>query len=230
MQKAFRKLPPDRQGEILDAAARVFAGKGYHRASIPAICEEAGVSNGALYKYFRNKEEIYLSVLNHGIDLMIHDLFRRYTAHADSLFEALETLFDGLRRFTNRYRPYVEMWVDLSSCSMNRFAAGISERVETEGMKLFRELIEEAKRKGEVDTALSTELATYALDCHLTLYTYSLVSTYHRNRYAAFFKDGRGSVSSRDKIALTVKSAKQMLGRQIDPAGRSSASPSKPLP
>lgn len=212
MQSTFKKLPPKRQTEILDAAARVFAEKGYHRASTPDICARAGVSNGALYKYFRNKEAIYLSVMNHGIDLMVDDLFRKYTARSDSLFEALETLFEGLTRFTKRYRPYVEIWMDLSSCSMNRFAAEISAKVEAEGRNLFRRLIEEAKTRGEVDPSLNTELAAYALDCHLTLYTYSLVSEYHRKRFSAFFKDGRRGPSQQEKIALVVESARLLLG------------------
>ena len=83
------------------AAARVFAEKGYHRASTPDICVRAKVSNGALYKYFRNKEAIYISVLNHGIDLMT-EMFRKYTDESESFFEAIEALFDGLRRNLGR--------------------------------------------------------------------------------------------------------------------------------
>jgi AcrR family transcriptional regulator len=212
MQKAFKKLAPKRQEEILDAVAGVFAEKGYHQASIPAICEAAGVSNGALYKYFRNKEEIYLSVLHHGIDLMINDLFRKYTADSESIFQALEALFKGLTKFTQRYRPYVEMWVGLSSCSMNRFSADVATKIEQEGHKLFHRLIEEAKRRGEIDENLSTDLTTYSLDCHMTLFTYSLVSEYHRRRFSAFFKEGRRGPSQQEKVALIVESAKQLFG------------------
>lgn len=212
MQSTFKKLPPKRQTQILDAAAQLFAEKGYHRASTPDICARAGISNGALYKYFKNKEALYRSVINHGIDLMIEDLFRKYTDHSASFFEALESLFDGLRRFTKRYRPYVEIWVDLASCSMNRFAAEISAKVEAEGRSLFRRLIEEGKTRGEIDASLNTDLATYTLDCHMTLFTYSLVSEYHRRRFSAFFKEGRRALSQEEKVALVVESARLLLG------------------
>jgi len=211
MQETFKKLPRKRQTEILDAAARVFAEKGYHRASTPDICACAGISNGALYKYFRNKEAIYVSVMNHGIDLMT-DMFRKYTDESESFFEGIAALFDGLRRFTRRYRPYVEIWVDLSSCSMNRFAAEISATVEAEGRKLFRALIEEAKDRGEIDSSLNTDLVTYTLDCHMTLFTYSLVSEYHRKRFSAFFNAGLQGPSQKEKIALVVESAKLLVG------------------
>ena len=214
MQAAFKKLPPKRRTEILDAAASVFAERGYHQASTPDICARAGVSNGALYKYFRNKEAIYVSVMNHGIDLMIHDLFRKCTERSGSFFEVLEALFVGLGRFTKRRRPYVEMWVDLASCSMNRFAGEIAAKVESEGRSLFRRLIEEARARGELDPSIDAELVTYALDCQMTLFTYWLVSEYHRKRFSAFFRHGPGSLSQEKKIALVIESARLLIGRE----------------
>ncbi|RLB79785.1 MAG: TetR/AcrR family transcriptional regulator, partial [Deltaproteobacteria bacterium] len=55
MLKTFKKLPRKKQIAILDAAAAVFASKGYYQANVGEICRRAGISNGALYKYFKNK-------------------------------------------------------------------------------------------------------------------------------------------------------------------------------
>ena len=43
---------------ILDAAARVFARKGFHASRVGDIAEEAGVAHGLLYHYFASKEEV----------------------------------------------------------------------------------------------------------------------------------------------------------------------------
>ena len=196
--------------DILKTAHDLFWKFGIRRVTIEEICREANVSKMTFYKYFRNKEAIYISVLNHGIELMT-DMFRKHTDESESFLEAIETLFDGLTRFTRRYRPYVEIWVDLSSCSMNRFAAELSAKVEAEGRKLFRGLIEKAKDKGELDASLNTDLVTYALDCHMTLFTYSLVSEYHHKRFSAFFKDGLRGPTQKEKIALVVESAKLLV-------------------
>ena len=48
----------DRRRELLDAAARVFARKGFHASRVGDIAEEAGVAHGLLYHYFRSKEEV----------------------------------------------------------------------------------------------------------------------------------------------------------------------------
>jgi len=43
---------------ILDAAARVFARKGFHTSRVGDIAEEAGVAHGLLYHYFSSKDEV----------------------------------------------------------------------------------------------------------------------------------------------------------------------------
>jgi len=48
---------------LLDAAARVFAKRGYRRASVEEISSEAGYTIGALYSNFAGKEEVLLALL-----------------------------------------------------------------------------------------------------------------------------------------------------------------------
>lgn len=49
--------------ELLQAAKRVFLTKGYTRATMQDVMDEAGVSRGALYAYFDNLEHLYLELL-----------------------------------------------------------------------------------------------------------------------------------------------------------------------
>jgi AcrR family transcriptional regulator len=50
--------------EILAAAARVFAKRGFHAASLDAVAAEAGYSRGAVYYNFADKEELFLELLD----------------------------------------------------------------------------------------------------------------------------------------------------------------------
>jgi AcrR family transcriptional regulator len=52
----------DRRREIIEAAVRVFARKGYHASRVGDIAEAAGVSHGLLYHYFASKEEVLETV------------------------------------------------------------------------------------------------------------------------------------------------------------------------
>lgn len=56
----FKRIPLEKQRHILDTAMREFAGHGFHKANINAIAAKAGISIGALYKYFSSKEDLFL--------------------------------------------------------------------------------------------------------------------------------------------------------------------------
>ncbi len=52
-----------RQRQILEAAVTVFAEKGYHRATIKDIARTAGVADGTIYNYFKNKQDVMLNIV-----------------------------------------------------------------------------------------------------------------------------------------------------------------------
>ena len=52
-----------RREQILDAAARVFAEKGFHRATTREIAEAADVSEGTIYNYFASKNDLLIGMM-----------------------------------------------------------------------------------------------------------------------------------------------------------------------
>jgi AcrR family transcriptional regulator len=67
----FRRLPVDRQAQILDAAARAFGARGLQGASINRILAEVGLSKGAAYYYFEDKADLFDTVARHCWDAFI---------------------------------------------------------------------------------------------------------------------------------------------------------------
>src|SRR6266576_4294687 len=53
-----------RRTQILDAAAAVFAEKGFHRATIKEIARVAGIADGTIYTYFSSKTDVLLGILH----------------------------------------------------------------------------------------------------------------------------------------------------------------------
>ena len=52
-----------RRNQILDAAAAVFAEKGFHRATTKEIASTAGVSDGTIYNYFASKDDLLVGLM-----------------------------------------------------------------------------------------------------------------------------------------------------------------------
>ena len=53
----------DRREVILESALEVFAERGFHRASLDAVAERAGVSKALIYEHFESKQELHTAVL-----------------------------------------------------------------------------------------------------------------------------------------------------------------------
>ncbi len=58
----MRTKEGNKDKDILEAAVKVFASNGYHKAKISKIAEVAGVATGSVYVYFDNKESILLKI------------------------------------------------------------------------------------------------------------------------------------------------------------------------
>jgi AcrR family transcriptional regulator len=59
-----RQLVAARRRQILDAATRVFAERGYPRATIRQVARSAGVAEGTIYNYFADKEDLLFGLLD----------------------------------------------------------------------------------------------------------------------------------------------------------------------
>ena len=60
-----------RQDAILEAAQEIFFAKGLDQTTIDEVAEKAELSKGTIYLYFRSKEELYISVLLKGLNILI---------------------------------------------------------------------------------------------------------------------------------------------------------------
>ena len=58
-----------RRNQILDAAAAVFAEKGFHRATTKEIARAAGVSEGTIYNYFASKADLLIGIMTRLAEL-----------------------------------------------------------------------------------------------------------------------------------------------------------------
>ncbi|OGO19805.1 MAG: hypothetical protein A2Z14_08285 [Chloroflexi bacterium RBG_16_48_8] len=65
-----------RKDQILQAATAVFARLGFHKARMDDIAQEAGLSKGAVYWYFKSKDEIITTILDRFMDRELENIQR----------------------------------------------------------------------------------------------------------------------------------------------------------
>jgi len=139
-----------RRAEILRVAERLFIEQGFHQTGMAAICEAAGMSPGALYRYFPSKADIIRAVV------------AEERAVAAALFDALERAKDFPAQLV---KALDEAIVEVSDTSYARLALEIAAagardeevgallvETENEAHARLQATIERAKRDGQIDS------------------------------------------------------------------------------
>lgn len=62
----------DKRTLISEAAVEVFAEKGFHQARVADISKRAGVADGTIYLYFKNKDDLLLSIFEDSMTLLVN--------------------------------------------------------------------------------------------------------------------------------------------------------------
>jgi AcrR family transcriptional regulator len=92
-----RPKTPDLDHRILNAAAKLFAGNHFHEVRMEDISTEANVGKGTLYRYFRDKEELYLALLERAafqIEQLIDTRIRTRTDLKGKLIALTQAVLD----------------------------------------------------------------------------------------------------------------------------------------
>jgi TetR/AcrR family fatty acid metabolism transcriptional regulator len=165
-RRVARPKAADKSQRILDAATRVFARKGYFAARVSDIAKKAGVADGTIYLYFRNKEDILVRLFD--------EVMSQHVSQAREAVRALPSAPERLRTIAERH---------LAVLGENRDLAGVFQvelRQSTHFMERFtgswlrdyfdllHEVIDEGQRDGtlraDVDRRLAAKVLFGALD------------------------------------------------------------------
>jgi len=84
----------NKEKDILEAAIKVFAEVGYHKAKISKIAEIAGVATGSVYLYFKDKEDILLKIFEDIWNRLYEELNSVKSNDSLSPFDKFDAMID----------------------------------------------------------------------------------------------------------------------------------------
>jgi TetR/AcrR family fatty acid metabolism transcriptional regulator len=141
---------------ILRAAIKVFARSGFFNAKVADVAREAGVADGTVYLYFKNKDDILVSIFNHVMDEALA-LGRTSLAEVDDPVEKLKRIvWAHLDRLGRDRNLAVVFQVELRSST--KFMEQFSATKLSEYLELIRGVIEEGQASGVFRRGLNTKL------------------------------------------------------------------------
>ncbi len=135
-----------RNAEILDAARKAFAEKGYHGTSVEDIARRAGLAKGTLYLYYDSKRSLYWAALKDGLAALCRELERAVSS--------ADTTEAKIRAFMSTKLAYFHEHQDFFRVYYAEFGNSVAFNLSDDMKQLFllqlqigEKVIEEAVRK-----------------------------------------------------------------------------------
>jgi len=168
---------------IIEAAARVFANRGYNGTIIANIAREAGIGKGTIYEYFLSKEDLFFAVFQWFVQMTETEAKVSISALGGSASERLMALNDALLRswldLLDMYSLVMEFWSASASSKMRqRFKQAFRE-----GYRDFRQIVSALIRDG-------IEKAEFRPEVDAESVAAALVGTWDALLLQAWFDEG----------------------------------------
>ena len=166
----WERRPDERPREILDAALRVFAARGYSATRLEDVAAAAGVTKGTIYYYFENKEDLLFRLVasrDREIFANLEALMSDVTGPVSSKLRML--MRKGFCEATDESRRLLYVvFQELHAYAPKVFARIVQNNL-VEGWTLIAKLIERGKASGEFRQDADAEVAARVFTSGLVL-------------------------------------------------------------
>ncbi len=150
-----RRLP------IFDAAVKVFAEKGFARATVEEIAKNAGIAKGTIYYNYKGKKGLFLALLEEGI-ARLEAAVSREVARKDTVLTKLEALIAAQLGFFEEYRDYCKILLSEVWGLGHRWEEQV-QRLRSGYFQTIQELLKKGQAEGVIRRDLETETAAAAI-------------------------------------------------------------------
>ncbi len=139
-------MKEDKSLRILDAAIKVFARKGFYNSTIADVAKVAEVAEGTIYLYFKNKDDLLISIFEHSMGIFIQAALKE--------IEGIDDPKEKLKRFLGLHLRLVQENPDLAQVLQIELRQSSKFMKEYEGGKfseylnVVRSILEEGQAKG----------------------------------------------------------------------------------
>lgn len=183
--EVFKKISEEKKNRIIASAIREFSSHGYESANINNIAKNAGVSVGAMYKYFANKEELYYMIVHYCVE-SLKAWLEEAIREEDTLFGRIEKIIRAAQHYARENEELNKIYNMMTTDGNSGRVWKIVSDMESVGAELYTKLITEAQLKGEIRTDANPKAFAYFLDNIFILLHFSYGCEYYKERLKMF--------------------------------------------
>ncbi len=180
----LKKLTEEKREEVLRAGISEFAERGYYHAGMNGIAGRAGISVGALYKYYADKREFFGACLKKCME----DLEQVLTVVAepkDRLLVYADRLIEALQRHAREQGDCIRLYNQLAAGGIPGGEEWV-EKIEGLTARVYTGFMETAKRDGTARRDMDARLFAFFFDNLLMMLQFSYTCDYYRERFRIY--------------------------------------------
>jgi len=156
----------DKHQKIIQAAIRVFARKGFYNARVSEIAKEAEVADGTIYLYFKNKDDILISLFEEEMRKLIDTMKEDLSKQKDPIEKIKKFAMNHLSLISRNQDLAEVLQVELRQSS--KFMREYVKDHYMEFLNIFASIIKEGQEQGlfrdDVNTGIAKRAFFGALD------------------------------------------------------------------
>jgi len=157
----------NKRDQIVEAAALVFARRGYSGAVIAEIATQANIGKGTVYEYFKSKEDLFFAVFEWFQKKTQNAARVRISSLGGSAADRLRSLSDSLMGLWDEIQDafvlVMEFWAASASTQMRQRFKGAFKQLYDDYRKMVSALIREGIKSGEFRAEVEPEPVAAAL-------------------------------------------------------------------
>lgn len=162
MPKLAEAARQERRQALIEAAWRCASRKGFQATTVDDVCAEAGVSKGAFYVYFEQKQDLLLALLEDDAQFF-ERLIDRLSTNGGSAVQRLRTYARSVAERSSdpaRVQVTADLWTEMLTQALvrERFASSVQHRRER-----IRNWIEQGVAAGEITDIPANAFASILL-------------------------------------------------------------------
>ena len=132
----FDNISKEKRDRIINVATKEFALKGFENANINDIAKKAEISVGSLYKYFDNKQDLFLTIVNHNIATMDNLLTALSQSDEDILLK-VEQILRTIQKYSKENELIIKFYNVMTNENNPRFAGYFANEMESLTARIY---------------------------------------------------------------------------------------------
>ncbi|MBO4901404.1 MAG: TetR/AcrR family transcriptional regulator [Lachnospiraceae bacterium] len=176
-----KRLSDDKLNALIEAGIQEFATNGYGGARLSAIAARAGISVGVIYKYYADKETLFLACVRYSLQALT-DALMDVAGKSDDVFESLRSVVRTLISHAKEHQEINRMYHEITGVGASHFSAMLSKEVEEISAMVYTDLIRKAQEMGMCRTDADPALFAFFFDSLFMMVQFSYSCEYYQRR------------------------------------------------